>query len=129
MAKRRKFSDFLLAILIGFQALTLTLVVGVMYGYLSRNMNQRFHNALKVQEGEVSMLLQDRINAIESQLQEISMNDTVRMSLSMGLRSELFETIHAQQPAVEGVILTARDRSGPQFVPALPQRLAELKPV
>jgi hypothetical protein len=123
MATKRKFSSFLVWTLIAFEAGSLALVVGLLYGFLSRSMTQKFYIQLEAQEAEVNTLLQDRLHQIKAQLRELSLNNTVRVSLMLGVKSQLLEHLQAQYVPVDGVFFYIQEQGRTAFMPELPEYL------
>jgi len=88
MKGTRKFSSFIAGALIAFEGLSLALLVGSLYGMLNKTMTQAFLQKSYVHGSEASVALQDRMNALEMPLQEISSNNTLRVSLMFGVDSQ-----------------------------------------
>ena len=128
MDSGKRFSRFLAWALVGFQGVSLTLVVGVLYGILSRTMTREFDNKLQAQQTEISIVLQDRLNELKTNLREISLNNAVRVSLMLGVKSQLLELMQGQYPYSDGAFFLIQERESPTLIPDLPVRLRALGP-
>lgn len=128
LASQKRFSRFLTWTLVLLEGVSLTLVVGILYGILSRSMTQEFYQKLRVQEAEVNMALHDRLNLLETQLRDMSLNNTVRVSLMLGVKSQLLEILEGQYPSSNGSLFLVQEEEGSAFIPALPEGLSALEP-
>ena len=81
----KRFSRFLIYTLAVFAGVSLTLVVGILYGILSRTMTREFYHRLEVQQAEMSMDLKDRLNHLETELREMSLNNAIKIHLYLFL--------------------------------------------
>ena len=128
MVSKKRFSRFIAWTLVIFQGVSLTLVVGILYATISNSMDHEFYNKLQVQEKEVSMALSDRLNQLETRIREISLNNSVRVSLMLGMKNQLLELMVRQYPFANGAFFFIQEREGSMFIPELPGSLMALKP-
>ncbi len=128
MASEKRFSRFLVWTLVVFAGVSLTLILGILYGILSRTMTREFYNKLEGDQTQVSMLIKDRLSELETQIREMSLNNTVRVSLMLGVKSQLLETIKKQYPNSNGAFYWVQERKDPAFIPELPMGLWSLIP-
>jgi PAS domain S-box-containing protein len=124
----KKFSRFLTLTLLGFIGLSLTIVVGSLYGLLSTAMGKEFSNELKVVQSEVCMALQERFNLLESRVKEASLNNTIRISLMLGVRSQLSEFLETQYPFIQGAYFFIQEKGDSQFIPEIPDSYRDSMP-
>ncbi|MGD2150849.1 MAG: hypothetical protein PVF99_09595, partial [Desulfobacterales bacterium] len=116
----KKFSRFLTLTLLGFIGLSLTLVVGSLYGLLSTTMVKEFSNELKVVQSEVCMALQERFNLLETRVKEASLNNAIRVNLMLGVRSQLSELLKTHRPFIRGAYFFIQEKGDSQFIPEIP---------
>jgi hypothetical protein len=128
MASKKRFSRFIAWTLVVFQGVSLTLVVGILYATLSNSMDHEFYNKLQVQEKELSMVLSDRLNLLETRVREISLNNAVRVNLMLGMKNQLLELMVKQYPFANGAFFFVQEMEGSMFIPELPGSLMALKP-
>jgi PAS domain S-box-containing protein len=118
----KKFSRFLTLTLLGFIGLSLTIVVGSLYGLLSTTMGKEFSNELKVVQSEICMALQERFNLLETRVKEASLNNAIRVNLMLGVKSQLSELLKTHHPFIEGAHFFIQEKGGSQFIPEIPDR-------
>jgi PAS domain S-box-containing protein len=123
----RSFSRFIVSVLVVFEAVSLALIVGVLYGILSRSITSDFYNQIKAEGVEISMALQDRIAQLNTRLREMSLNNTIRVSLMLGLENQLVEVMMRQYPYSDGAFYCLRGAEFPEMFPVLPEGLKPLK--
>jgi len=128
MTHRKKFSRFIAWTLVVFQAVSLTLVVGILYATLSNSMDHEFYNKLQVQEKEVSMALSDRLNQLEADIRDMSLNNAVRVNLMLGMKNQLLELMIMQYPFANGAFFFIQEMEDSKFIPELPESFTALKP-
>ena len=116
----KKFSKFLTLTLLGFIGLSLTIVVGSLYGLLSTTMRKEFSNELKVVQSELCMALQERFNLLETRVKEASLNNAIRVNLMLGVRSQLSELLETHHPFIKGAYFFIQEKGDSQFIPKIP---------
>jgi len=126
MGSGKRFSTFLVRFLMVFEGVSLILVVGILYGVLSRTMTQEFESRLRMEGAEASMVLQDRINQLEAKLRELSLNNTVRVSLMLGVQGQLEEILASRFSPDDGARFLVWDAERSTFIPELPGVLQPL---
>jgi len=129
MKSEKKFSRFIAWALILFEVVSLTMVLGILFGILSGTMTREFYNKIQVQQAEVDMVLKDRLNQLETELLELSLNNAVRVSLMLGVKSQLLEVIKTQYPYSNGAFFCVVRSEFGDFFPELPKHLRPLRPV
>jgi PAS domain S-box-containing protein len=128
MKSEKKFSRFIAWALILFEGVSLTLVLGILYGILSKTMTREHYNKIQAQQAEVDMILKDRLNQLETKLLELSLNNTVRVSLMLGVKSQLLEVMKEQYAPSNGAFLCVEEKVQGSFFPELPESLWPLRP-
>jgi len=126
MKSGKRFSRFIVLALILFEVASLALVMGILFGILSKTMTWEFYNRLQGQQAEMNTILKERLNELETNLRDISLNNTVRVSLMLGVKSQLLDVLERQYPASDGVFYFVREEEGGHFFPELPQVLLPL---
>ena len=127
MASEKRFSRFLVWTLVVFAGVSLTLILGILYGILSGTMTREFYNKLEGQQTEASMILKDRLSELETQIREMSLNNTVRVSLMLGVKSQLLEVIKKQYPYSSGAFFWVQENENSEFIPELPRSFWSLR--
>ena len=128
MASSKRFSSFIVSTLILFVGVSLTLAIGSIYVVLSRSMTLDFSNKLEIQEKEVSRALADRLNFLEMQLREMSLNNAVRVNLMLGLKNQASELIQRDYPSSDGAFFLIKEKGSSIMIPELPENYKGLEP-
>ncbi len=128
MPSEKKFLKFLVLVLVLFTGVSLSLVLGILYGILSSTMTREFDNKLESQQAVAGMILKDRLHELETQIREMSLNNTVRVSLMLGVKSQLLEVIKKQYTNSNGAFYWVQPKEDPAFIPELPMGLWPLIP-
>ena len=115
-APGKRFSSFLVRFLVLFEGVSLALVVGLLYGILSQSLEREFESRLRVEQSEVSMVLQDRFNRLETRLRELSLNNTVRVSLMLGVQGQLEEVLKSRFSPGEGAFFVVQEAETSAFI-------------
>ncbi len=123
MKRVKRFARFIGWTMILFQAVSLAVVVGVLYTILSRTMTHEHENRLQAQSARISMALSDRLSRAEHQLRDLGMNNAIRVSLMLGVDNQVKEQMSALYPPADGAIFFIRDAGRGDILPALPRRL------
>jgi PAS domain S-box-containing protein len=127
MKPGKRFSRFIVWALILLEGISLTLVLGILFGILSNTMTWEFYNRIQGQQAEVNMILKDHLNQLETNLREISLNNTIRVSLMLGVKSQLLGVLEEQYPASDGAFFCVVEQEEGLFFPELPSDLWPLK--
>ena len=80
MRSPKRFSTFLSWTLIIFEAVSLSVVLGVLYTLLSRTIESEFLHRAEARQVETSMALNDRVELLRNQLLDIVTNNTIRVN-------------------------------------------------
>lgn len=129
MLPRKRFSRFLIWTMVLFQAISLSLVLGVLYGTLSRTMTREFHNDLALGQADFRTTLQDRLTLHRDRLREISFNNTIRVSLMLGLKDQVKEVLSTHYPVMPEVSFFVRSFEDHSFMPEIPPDYRGLLPL
>lgn len=113
--------------LLGFAGISLCIVLGTLYGILSRSITQEFINEQKAHQAEVSMAIQDRFNLLETRIKEASLNNAIRVNLMLGVRNQTAELVERLHPVLEGAYFIIQERQDSAYIPQLSQNHFPLK--
>ena len=127
MRSPKRFSTFLSWTLVIFEAVSLSLVLGVLYTLLSRTIESEFLHRAEARQVETSMALNDRIELLRNQLHDIVTNNTIRVSLMLGVKSQVLETLKAKYTASNGAHFFVREAGQSEFLPPLPLQFMSIK--
>ncbi len=119
----KSFSRFLCSTLVLFEGVSLSLTVGILYGILSNTITREHSNAVQAEQTEVSMVLQDRLNGLQSRLRELSLNNTVRVSLMLNVKSQLAELMEQHYAPSNGMYFAVIEKDAPVSLPNIPEKI------
>lgn len=75
--------------------LSTTLISGLLYLSLSKSLSAEFAARVKAKSGELNLLLKNRLNRVENRLRELTLDNTVRVTLMLGADQQLQEHFSA----------------------------------
>jgi len=127
MKSVQRFSSFIGWTMILFQAVSLAVVMGVLYTILGRTMAHEHENRLQAQSARVSMALSDRLEWAERQLRDIRMNNAIRINLMLGVDSQVTEQMATLYPSTDGAVFFIRNAEDGAILPPPSPRLDLLK--
>ncbi len=122
------FSRFIAFMLLGFVLLSTTVVIGGLYTLLSKSIQREYHTELKVCQAHVAIMLRDQFNLLEMQLNEVSLNNTLRVNLMLRETQQIEEWLRQVAPLAANTSFFIQETSTSLYIPALPQPYQALKP-
>ncbi len=114
---QKRFSRFLFLSMLVFMGISLTLVMGSLYWMISRSINKEFNNEVRARQAEVNMILHERFSMIGSKLNELSLDNALRVNLMLGMDHLLEEQLGIQYAFPEGTQTILLDHKTQQFYP------------
>ena len=127
MSAEKRFSRFILYVLVVFQGVSLAFIVGVLYGILSRTLSANFYNQIRADAAEATMVLHDRISHVKCHLQELRLNNTVRVALMLGVENPVLEVVNTLYPYANGAFYCVKAAGSSTVLPPLPEKLCSLR--
>lgn len=98
----KRFSRFLIWVLIVTQCISLTLIMGILSHFLIRTVTHEYHLKIQSQQYDISMLLHDRFDELKASLKELSLNNSIKISLMLGVHSQLIDLLNNLYPKQNG---------------------------
>ncbi len=111
----RPFSRFVANLLFVFEIAILAAVFAVMYPGLSAGYEQDYLSSLNLQLAELNQILQNRQSQIERELTELTLSNSIRVSLMLGMDSQTNEFMLQRYNKLSGVELYIQQ--GKQYFP------------
>lgn len=93
----RKFSTVITLALTGFTVVSLLLILGTLYGTLNKAMVKEHLTQFYADQAEISATLENRLQLLESQLRQLSLNNALRVNLMLGVRNQAQEILSNTQ--------------------------------
>lgn len=106
--------------LIIFTALSISLIIGVLYSFLSHSMNREFQHRLQIHINTTESDILNRINSVKSRVRFLAMDNSVRISLMLGVKSQIIQLVERQYKWENGETFFVRKIDAPDCLPELP---------
>ena len=126
MKKPKNFSRFIFFILFILESVTLIIVIGFLYAHLNRSMSQEYRHKAEAHRNEIRYFLKDRIDHVHNRVQEIAVNNGLKVGLLLKMRSKINEILNITYPATNGSAFFIQTIEG-DIIPTLNSQFAYLK--
>ena len=114
---QERFSRFLFISLFMFMGISLALVMGSLYWMFSSSMTKEFTNEVRARQAEVNMILHGQFTMIGSKLNELSLDNSLRVNLMLGIDKRLEEQLTINSAFPEGTEIVLLDHKTRRFYP------------
>ncbi|RJP62055.1 MAG: response regulator [Candidatus Auribacter fodinae] len=122
----QKFSSYLIGVMVTFVAITLALIFGILYGILSQSISSDFHKKLHLDESDISIVLQTKTNLIDTQLRNLAFDNSIKVSLLLGMKQQVEEQLEKQYHPHNGIYFFVHEPSFNRFIPEIPEHLSNV---
>jgi len=88
---------------------SILVISGVLYINLSRSLSLEFEERIKAESGELSQIIQNQLDHTKNRLMELSMDNSVRVTLMLGADQQLqnhLDTIYGYEPEIRFFVAT-----------------------
>ncbi len=93
-----RLSTYLLASIATLVVISTTIVSGVIYLSLKDNLTSEFRERIKAENGELGFILKNRLAMIENQLKSMALDNTIRITLMLGVNQQLQDYLDQISP-------------------------------
>ena len=100
---RRRFSTILMITIVALTTLSVVIILTGLNIYFSKRVETEFQKKLQAQKGQVEILLENRFSLVKQVLRDLSYDNTIRVTLMLGAKSELKKRITLSYPSGNGV--------------------------
>lgn len=100
---RRRFSTILMITIVALTTLSVVIILAGLNIYFSKRVETEFQKKLQAQKGQVEILLENRFSLVKQVLRDLSYDNTIRVTLMLGAKSELKKRITLSYPSGNGV--------------------------
>lgn len=115
MKKPPSFRRFLLMMVFLLEGLSLAVVIGFLFAMLDQSMKLEHVSRVNVQQSELRLYLTNRINYTFTRVKEIRFNNNIKISLLVGMRSKIAETVNTLYQPTMGNAFYVRSPDGLYF--------------
>ena len=112
MKKYKSFSRFLLWILIVLEGLSLAVVIGFLYAMLNRAITREYRHDIDRRAVEIQHMMTRRGDLAQNRIDEISSNNSIGVSLLLGMHDKADELMQRLYPPTDGASFYLRHTSG-----------------
>jgi len=109
MLRKKRFSRFLMVIVVLLSSISIIILSSVLYFYFSHRLEREFNQKMSSQRGEIRLLLKSRMDGLNGRLRELSLNNTIRITMMLGVTAQLGEQMNKLYPNSEGACFFIRD--------------------
>ncbi|UCH23862.1 MAG: PAS domain S-box protein, partial [Deltaproteobacteria bacterium] len=100
---RRRFSTILMITITALITLSVVIILAGLNIYFNKRVETEFQKKLHAQRGQVEILLENRFAHVRQVLRDLSYDNTIRVTLMLGAKSQLKERITRSYPSGNGV--------------------------
>ncbi|MGD2269794.1 MAG: PAS domain S-box protein [Desulfobacterales bacterium] len=101
--QRQRFSTILMITIVALTTVSVVIILAGLNIYFNKRVETEFRKKLYAQRGQVEILLENRFSHIRQVLRDLSYDNTVRVTLMLGAKSQLKERITLSYPSGNGV--------------------------
>lgn len=117
MASQKRFASFLLTTIVSLVTLSVVLISTGLFVYFNQRLRFEFNNKLLAQKGQAELLLKNRIAEIKRRTLNLSFDNTIRVTMMLGVTPQLQERLEHLYPAHDGVYLFVQNVGEKFFYP------------
>ncbi|MCP4371195.1 MAG: hypothetical protein GY797_24235, partial [Deltaproteobacteria bacterium] len=100
---QKRFSTYLIATYVILATVSVVVILSALHIYFGTRVESEFYKKLRAQRGQVEIILNNRIADIKDILKSLSFDNTIRVTLMLGAKSQLRERITQFYPSQGGV--------------------------
>ncbi|MBW1822560.1 MAG: PAS domain S-box protein, partial [Deltaproteobacteria bacterium] len=114
---QKRFSTYLIATYVILATVSVVVILAALHIYFGTRVESEFHKKLRAQRGQVEIILNNRIADIKDILKNLSFDNTIRVTLMFGAKSQLRERVTQFYPSQDGVYYFVKKSGGKIFFP------------
>ncbi|MDY6790989.1 MAG: PAS domain S-box protein [Thermodesulfobacteriota bacterium] len=114
---QKRFSSYLIATYVILVTLSVVVILAALHIYFDTRVESEFHQKLRAQRGQVEIILNNRIADIKDILKNLSFDNTIRVTLMLGAKSQLKERVTQFYPSRDGVYYFVKKSGEKTFFP------------
>ena len=114
---KKRFSTYLIATYVILATVSVVVILAALHIYFDTRVESEFYKKLRAQRGQVEIVLNNRITDIKDILKNLSLDNTLRVTLMLGAKSQLRERITQFYPSQGGVYYFVKKSGDNTFFP------------
>ncbi len=99
----RRFSTVLMVTIITLVTLSVILILAVVNRHFNRRLEREFQKKVKAQSGQAQSIIRNRISEVQNVLNDLGSDNTVRVTMMLGTKPQLYQRITDTYPSGSGV--------------------------
>lgn len=115
--KQKRFSSYLIATYVILATVSVVIILSALHIYFGTRVESDFHQNLRAQRGQAEIILHNRIADIKDILKNLSFDNTIRVTLMLGAKSQLKERVTQFYPSRDGVYYFVKKSGEKTFFP------------
>jgi len=114
---QKRFSTYLIATYVFLATVSVVVILAALHIYFGTRVESEFYKKMRAQRVQVEIILNNRIADIKDILKNLSLDNTLRVTLMLGAKSQLRERIIQFYPSQGGVYYFVKKSGGKTFFP------------
>jgi len=114
---QKRFSTYLIATYVILATVSVAVILAALHIYFGTRVESEFHKKLRAQRGQIEIILNNRIADIKDILKNLSFDNTIRVTLMLGAKSQLRERVTHFYPSQDGVYYFVKKSGEKTFFP------------
>jgi PAS domain S-box-containing protein len=103
LRNKKRFSTYLIATYVILATVSVVVILAALYVYFDTRVESEFYKKIRAQRVQGELIINNRIADIKDVLKNLSLDNTLRVTLMLGAKSKLKERIMQFYPAEDGV--------------------------
>jgi PAS domain S-box-containing protein len=112
-----RFSSFLMTSFVSQAAGCVLLISLCLYFYFDSRITGEFRDKLRAQQGQAELILEKRMDEVQRRLKDLSLDNTTRVTMMLGVTPQLDERIRMGYPAENGTYFFVRTGEAEEWLP------------
>ena len=113
----KHFSTYLMTAFVVLVSVSVVIILGTIYRYFGKKVEAEFYEKLRAQKGQVEIILKNRMAGIQSALNELRSDNTIRVTVMLDDTSKLEDRITQFYPPTNGVYHFVKKVGEKQILP------------
>ena len=99
----QRFSTMLMLTIISLVTVSVVVLLFVLNRYFDERVEKEFRKKLQAEKGQIEILIKNRLDEVKKVLEDLSTDNTIRVTMMLDARSKLLERIRQTYPPDSGV--------------------------
>ncbi len=103
MTRNRHFSTHMIVTIVIMSSISILMLSATLFFYFNNRLDTEFNEKLTAHTGTAELILKRHLDQLDSRLRDLSLNNTIRVTMMLGVTSQLEEHIRTLYPKQQGV--------------------------